>query len=272
MDIKIILQFLLITFAMVFILTLLSFALYRFDIEFVYRIWMDNTFIGIMPLNLFYALTPAIASYIVLKRYGKVKNAKEWLKNVFHVKSSVFHYMFIAFGLTLYFLSHMIFSDFTDILSIRMFFFFVVLMFLNGGMEETGWRYILQPKLNKKYGFIVACIVTSLIWYIWHLPFFFIPTRQSDLVNVLSMYYVMILSQTVFYGTIIKIAGKSGIFLSILYHTMFNAIHNTIRFLQTWIGTIVASVVIVVFSVIILIVYNRKNQAKHSIQELNKQQ
>lgn len=36
--------------------------------------------------------------------------------------------------------------------------------------EEYGWRYFLQPHLQKKYGMIQGILLVGLIWGIWHLP------------------------------------------------------------------------------------------------------
>ncbi|MDR1220404.1 MAG: CPBP family intramembrane metalloprotease [Treponema sp.] len=46
-------------------------------------------------------------------------------------------------------------------------------------LEEAGWRYILQPELDKKYGFIISAIIVAPIWAIWRLPLFFIPGVDS---------------------------------------------------------------------------------------------
>jgi len=260
MDIKIARQFTLLTFSIVFIATALTFALYYLDINDTFWINQANTPIGIRPLlNVLYALSPAIVSYIILKKNNKIASLKEWLKNIFYAKSSIMHYLFIAIGLAVYFTVHIIISGTAGILPIRMFGLLFMLMLINGGMEEAGWRYLLQPILIKKYGFIIAAIIVSLIWYAWHLPLFFIPgADQTDLFNQLAMYYVMILSQTVFYGAIITIAGRAGVFLSVLYHTLLNAINNTVSFQETWSGTIIAGVLIMILSVIGIVLFNIK--------------
>ena len=50
----------------------------------------------------------------------------------------------------------------------------IPMMLFAGGLEEAGWRYILQPELEKKYPYIAATIIVSLIWWLWHLPLFYI--------------------------------------------------------------------------------------------------
>lgn len=88
--------------------------------------------------------------------------------------------------------------------------------------------------------------------------------EQTGLLSHLSMFYIMILSQTILYGAIIRIAGKAVVSISILYHTMFNAIHSTILFPLTWTGTIVSSVMIVTIAIFAVVIHNQKfNQAKN---------
>ncbi|WP_145332333.1 type II CAAX prenyl endopeptidase Rce1 family protein [Paenibacillus xylanexedens] len=41
----------------------------------------------------------------------------------------------------------------------------VPIMIIGGGLEELGWRYILQSLLEKQLGFIGATLVTALILY-----------------------------------------------------------------------------------------------------------
>ncbi|MDO5718992.1 MAG: CPBP family intramembrane metalloprotease [Tissierellia bacterium] len=56
-------------------------------------------------------------------------------------------------------------------------FIFTYILFLG---EEYGWRYFLQPILQKKYGMRKGLILLGLIWGIWHLPLNFLYYNKID--------------------------------------------------------------------------------------------
>lgn len=133
-----------------------------------------------------YILSPAIASYFVLKKNNKTINLWEWLKTVFYVKNNIYPYFFVVAGLILYFSIHALITGSVE-LTLPFYTFFLSLpgnLFI-GGLEETGWAYILQPGLNKKFGYVLSCILSGIIWIAWHIPLFFIPgtNHEEGLIN-----------------------------------------------------------------------------------------
>lgn len=62
------------------------------------------------------------------------------------------------------------------------------LSFLPFWGEEYGWRFFLQPILQKKYGMRNGLIFLGLIWGIWHLPLnlFFYAAKGSELISIVN--------------------------------------------------------------------------------------
>ena len=112
--------------------------------------------------------SPTIASYISLKRNNKVKNLKEWLKKIFDIKHNIWTYVLVILFVVIYYVLGCAINGFEFGAPIFMLIVILPMMLFGGGNEEVGWRMILQPELEKKFGFHIATIFTSIIWWLWH--------------------------------------------------------------------------------------------------------
>lgn len=210
-----------------------------------------------------YILSPAIASYIILKKNNKIAGMKEWLRTVFYAKNSITLYLFVVGGLALYFLIHIAVSGRMEmVLPFYTFFLSLPGNLIVGGLEEAGWMYILQPELDKKYGFVLSSIFAGIIWIFWHIPLFFIAgTNHGEGLINFWMFAVQLIAFRFFNGAIYKISGKGRVFMCVLFHTMFNAaspIFGTMT--MTWVGTIAANAVIILVSFVTVVIYDKKNR------------
>lgn len=207
-----------------------------------------------------YILSPAIASFIILKKNHKIANIFEWLKTVFYLKNSLWLYLYVLAGLALYFLIHQMVSGQTE-LSLPFYMIFLSLPgnLIIGGLEEAGWMYILQPKLNKKYGFILSSLVVGMIWLLWHLPLFFIPgTNHGEGSIDFGMFAYQIMAFRFFYGAIYNICEKGGVFLCVLFHTAFNAASPVFASMtMTWAGTIASNTMLVLISILTVLLFDK---------------
>lgn len=257
---KITVQFTLLTFCIAYLVsgTLIALGQYGYTVHnWVHTFWQ---FLMNIPFAL-YILSPAIASYIILKKNRKVANLKEWLKTVFYAKNKVSLYMYVIAGLALYFLIHMVITGQT--IMVQPFYTFFLSLpgnLIIGGLEEAGWTYVLQPELDKKYGFVLSSFYTGVIWLLWHIPLFFLPgTNHGEGLINFGMFAVQLFAFRFFNGAIYKISGKGCVFLCVLFHTMFNAaspLFGTMT--MTWGGTIAANVALILVSLVTVAIYNKK--------------
>ncbi len=231
---------------------------------FGYRVysWVDTLpqFCANIPFAV-YILSPAIASYLVLKRSHSVTGLREWLKTVFHAKNSGYPYLLVIAGLTLYFSLHAAFSGRAEpALPFYVFFLSLPGNLLIGGLEEAGWSYILQPGLEEKYGYVVSCVLSGLIWILWHVPLFFLPgTRHAAGLIPFGMFAVQCMALRFFFGAIRRVSGKSGVFMCVLFHTLFNAASSVFAAVTaTWPGTIAANAAMVLVSILTVAVSSKK--------------
>lgn len=55
---------------------------------------------------------------------------------------------------------------------------FLIMIPFVGIAEETGWRGLLQPELDKKLPFPFSVLLIAAIWYAWHFPVWIDPTSN----------------------------------------------------------------------------------------------
>ena len=55
---------------------------------------------------------------------------------------------------------------------------FLIMIPFVGIAEETGWRGLLQPELDKRMPFSFSVLLTAAVWFVWHFPVFTDPTSN----------------------------------------------------------------------------------------------
>lgn len=60
--------------------------------------------------------------------------------------------------------------------------------------EEYGWRFYLQPLLQKKFGMVKGTLMVGILWGLWHLPLnlFFYSAPGSELMSFVNQLFVCI--------------------------------------------------------------------------------
>ena len=101
----------------------------------------------------------------------------------------------------------------------------VVLMPWNGPIgEEFGWRGYALPRLQNKYGPLVASLVIGTVWGIWHLPDFFAPlgvigTLTATLGMIFLVPYVLgTIANTIFMTWLYNKSKASALIAGIVWH------------------------------------------------------
>ena len=105
----------------------------------------------------------------------------------------------------------------------------VVLMPWNGPVgEEFGWRGYALPKLQNKYGPLIASLLIGTIWGIWHLPDFFAPQGVvGALAAALGMgflipYTLGTIANSVFMTWLYNKSKASALIAGIVWHVAIN--------------------------------------------------
>jgi membrane protease YdiL (CAAX protease family) len=99
----------------------------------------------------------------------------------------------------------------------------VVLVAVVGGLgEETGWRGFALPLLQRRYGALVAALLITPLWALWHLPFFLTVDgfRHATPVTVVGFVFAIgcgsIVLTWLYNGT------KGSILACAIWHGLYN--------------------------------------------------
>lgn len=145
-------------------------------------------------------------------------------------------------------------------LALTLFIYVFVMFLIGGGQEEFGWRgYILEP-LQEKIGLIKASLLIGIIWSLWHLPLWFMPSESHTYYSFFG-FAIMATSFSVVLGIFHYISGKKMI-IAWIFHSMSNFAlsmfpvffleHRPQPMYNLWIGSYV------VFSIITVLWYQKR--------------
>ena len=215
------------------------------------------------------AWSPAIASFIVLKKNKEVSGMKEWLRNIFTIKTSVYNYLFVIALFIIFMVSLIMTSSLNRVNPLYMFFVWLLASLVAGaGMEEAGWRYILHSELNKKFGYLRSCLIIAPIHLLWHIPLWF--SLENGPLGLISLWSAIILFGGTFTIGAIHNISKGNIFLCLLFHCMINAGPSTIMPKQTAVsGAIITSIIMIIISIAAVSI-NKKHCTLRKIEEITK--
>ena len=205
-----------------------------------------------------------ISSYIIYRQFKEDFSEASFVKFVFGKK--IDGKVWLIFGLFTIWRLLMIWIAFgihrpISILSIIINLPFLILL---GGLEELGWRGILQPQLEKVTNYLPSILIVGTIWSIWHLPLWMIKgTVQSSFPFGLYLFSGIILTAS--FTTLYKYTNN--LFLCVLSHAWFNGCiglalyvgnNGTLQLDLNWKVIAVFSLELIV-SICLGIAYRRKN-------------
>ena len=188
------------------------------------------------------------------KRSNKVKNFKEWLKEIFDIKHNMWTYALVILFVLIYYVLGCAINGYEMGAPIFMLIIILPMMLFGGGNEEVGWRMILQPELEKNFGFNIATLFTAIIWWLWHLPIFFIKGTANVNMNYF-LFGIMCLTLCYALATIRKVS--KGVFPCILLHCLINGLSAIFVFNYSPLSCVISLIVTILVSMLILNINKR---------------
>jgi uncharacterized protein len=120
------------------------------------------------------SLGPALSAYLIYRQFEDDFGGKSFMQYIFGKKPTVkiwrIFILFLAWRLFMMWVSFGIHKP-ISILSVLINLPFIIVL---GGVEELGWRGILQPRLEKIMTYLPSVLVVGIVWSLWHLPLWFI--------------------------------------------------------------------------------------------------
>ena len=98
---------------------------------------------------------------------------------------------------------------------------FLIMIPFVGIAEETGWRGLLQPELDKRMPYPFSVLLTAAIWFVWHFPVFIDPTSNHYGDSIIG-FGITIFIWAFALAAIYK--STKSVIACALYHTFVDAI------------------------------------------------
>ncbi len=175
---------------------------------------------------------PTIGAYIAVIKTKKAGSLKEFHSRVFKFKVQPWYYAFallvpvfiglcgigIASAVSRQYLMD---KTFQPLASFVPAFFIGIFM---GGIEEFGWRGVLQPGFSKKLNLFIINIIIGMVWALWHLPLFYIAGSGHE-----GGSFLFFTLSAVGYSSFLTwlYAKTKSVLLCVIFHASINATAST---------------------------------------------
>lgn len=206
-------------------------------------------------------MAPTYAAAIVLKKSGQIGGFKDFCKLVFRNTKNRKTLIVMA----LFFVVFTIMNALTNQWLGSPWYLAIVaipLMIFGGGLEEIGWRGILQPALQEKLSFIPATALLGIIWAVWHYPLWLVQGANQSAMNMVAFTcscIALAFSLAAVYNL------TKSVFACILVHAWINALGAVFSLNNltdpVHMKTIAIYAVIIVLSIALFYITGKKNRS-----------
>lgn len=173
-----------------------------------------------MILYVLGGISPAICEITLKKKSSTKEEFKQFIKSIVNPMHSIWMYVY-AIGGAMAIQAIPLLFHLTEVKQpLYIGFVMIIPMIIGGGIEEIGWRGLLQPQLEERYPHIVAAISVGVIWAIWHLPLWFIDGTNQQSMNFI-WFCINTIMLSFFIGSVTYVS--KSIFMAILAHASINA-------------------------------------------------
>lgn len=102
-----------------------------------------------------------------------------------------------------------------------LFVFFLLNVFLFGGVEKLGWRGFLQPQFQERVSVLTASFMIGVLWWAWHLPLFLGHPNFTPDPLFLVEYTTFVLGASTVLGALVNVT-KGAVIPAVFMHAAIN--------------------------------------------------
>lgn len=211
--------------------------------------------------SIFYVLggvSPAICEIVLKKKSSSKEELKSFLKSIVNPKHSIWMYVYAIGGAMLIQAIPVLFHLSEVKQPLYMGFVMIIPMIIGGGVEEIGWRGLLQPQLEEKCPHIVAAITVGVIWAVWHLPLWFIDGTNQQSLNF-GWFCINTIMLSFFIGSVTYVSNS--IFMAIIAHASINAFWEVMAATDEIIPSILLMFGVIIVTIVIDSLFGKKEKS-----------
>lgn len=205
-----------------------------------------------------------LMAYVVIKMTN-LETLKQFNKRVFSIpkqKRWILFSFFVPVILAIiaqstHFIKNGSLSFAMDSVNLAMFPVFFISSIVFGGIEEIGWRGIVQHNFSSKKSLFLINLFIGVVWAFWHLPFFFMEGQA----HYQTSFTIFLLSCVGYSSFLTFLYYKSkSVLMTILFHTMINTLSGLGLILPFQEASSFAwfSIIMVIMGSILLFLQNNK--------------
>jgi membrane protease YdiL (CAAX protease family) len=195
----------------------------------------------------------------LLKRAGNVRFAKAWWIPIILLFPAI-----NGGALLLAKLSGEAIPELFWLTSPTMIVVYFVQYLLTGGplLEEFGWRGYALPRLQTRFNALVSSIILGVMWWLWHIPYFWI----GEEVIYQHIFLGMLPSNILFSILLTWLYNNTGgsILVSLIFHNMFIMANVLFPALETQIGSLFYLVFIIAATIAVIVIWGSKKLVRAS--------
>jgi uncharacterized protein len=170
-------------------------------------------------------------AYIAIK-LAKEERIKDFHARVFKFNVPLKYYIIallvpigiIVIGQGFYYVFNQSLSFEFSTINLQLIPLFFISSVIFGGIEEFGWRGIIQESLFNRYHLLLINLFIGVVWTLWHIPIFFM-IGQAHYQTSFLIFFISCVGYSSFMTYLY--AKTRSVLITIVFHTMINTVGSS---------------------------------------------